>query len=83
MVLIQYLSRPVIKMVEDSEICIPIDIKVNANAVSALLDKIGPAILVTHSHSGGMGWLTAVKNQNIKAIVSYEHGREPQRTEKR
>ena len=52
----------------------PIDINVNANAVSALFDKIGPAILLTHSHSGGMGWLAAVKNQNIKAIVSYEPG---------
>jgi hypothetical protein len=52
----------------------PIDINVNANAVSELFDKIGPAILVTHSHSGGMGWLTAIKNQNVKAIVSYEPG---------
>src|SRR4030042_623104 len=52
----------------------PIDINVNTNAVSALFDKIGPAILVTHSHSGGMGWLTAIKNQNVKAIVSYEPG---------
>jgi hypothetical protein len=52
----------------------PIDINVNTNAVSALFDKIGPAILITHSHSGGMGWATVVKNQNIKAIVSYEPG---------
>ena len=52
----------------------PIDINVNADAVSALFNKIGPAILVTHSHSGGMGWLTAVKNQNVIAIVSYEPG---------
>jgi len=52
----------------------PIDININANAVSALFDKTGPAILVTHSHSGGMGWLTAIKNQNVKAIVSYEPG---------
>jgi hypothetical protein len=52
----------------------PIDIHVNVNAVSALFNKIGPAILVTHSHSGGMGWLSAVKNQNVKAIVSYEPG---------
>lgn len=51
-----------------------IDINVNSDAVSALFDKIGPAILVTHSHSGGMGWRTAIKNQNIKAIVSYEPG---------
>jgi hypothetical protein len=52
----------------------PIDINVNSEAVSALFNKIGPAILVSHSHSGGMGWATAVKNQNIKAIVSYEPG---------
>lgn len=52
----------------------PIDINVNSDAVSALFDKIGPGILVTHSHSGGMGWVTAIKNQNIKAIVSYEPG---------
>jgi hypothetical protein len=52
----------------------PIDINVNVDAVSALYDKIGEGILVTHSHSGGMGWLTAIKNQNIKAIVSYEPG---------
>jgi len=52
----------------------PIDIEVNAEAVSALFDKIGEGVLVTHSHSGGMGWLTAIKNQNIKGIVSYEPG---------
>ena len=51
-----------------------IDVNVNAEAVSALFDKIGSGILVTHSHSGGMGWLTAVRNQRIKAIVSYEPG---------
>jgi len=52
----------------------PIDIQINSDAVSALFTKIGPAILVTHSHSGGMGWVTAVKNQNVKAIVAYEPG---------
>ena len=52
----------------------PIDMNVNSDAVSALFTKIGPAILVTHSHSGGMGWATAIKNQNVKAIVSYEPG---------
>lgn len=52
----------------------PIDIAVNVDAVSALFDKIGAGILVTHSHSGGMGWRTAIKCQNVKAIVSYEPG---------
>lgn len=51
-----------------------IDFEVNTNAVSALFDKIGEGILVTHSHSGGQGWTTAIKNGNIKAIVSYEPG---------
>ena len=51
-----------------------IDVNVNAEAVSAIFNKIGSGILVTHSHSGGMGWLTAIKNQHIKAIVSYEPG---------
>lgn len=52
----------------------PIDVKVTSDAVSALFDKIGPGILVTHSHSGGMGWLAAMKNPHIRAIVSYEPG---------
>jgi len=50
----------------------PIDFEVNTNAVSELFNKIGEGILVTHSQSGGQGWMTAVKNSNIKAIVSYE-----------
>ena len=52
----------------------PIDINLNVDAISALFTKIGPGILVSHSHSGGMGWLTAIENQNIKGIVSYEPG---------
>jgi len=47
---------------------------VNAAAVSALFDKIGPGILVTHSQSGGLGWRTAMKNRNVRAIASYEPG---------
>lgn len=52
----------------------PIDLEVNASAVSALVERIGPAILVTHSHSGGMGWRTAIKNPKVRAIVSFEPG---------
>ncbi len=51
-----------------------IDYDVNTDAISALFDKIGDGVLVTHSHSGGMGWPTAIKNSKIKAIVSYEPG---------
>jgi hypothetical protein len=52
----------------------PIDINVNVAAISALATKTGPIILVTHSHAGGQGWLTAIKNQNVRAIISYEPG---------
>jgi hypothetical protein len=52
----------------------PIDIDVNSDAVAALCNKIGPAILVTHSHSGGMGWRTAIKSQSVRAVVSYGPG---------
>ena len=52
----------------------PIDIDVNSDAVAALFKKIGPGILVTHSHSGGMGWRTAILSQNVRAIVAYEPG---------
>ncbi|MGO4294822.1 alpha/beta hydrolase [Chitinophaga sp. RAB17] len=43
-----------------------------SNAVSALFDKIGEGILVTHSQGGGPGWLTAIRNNKVKAIVAYE-----------
>jgi hypothetical protein len=41
-------------------------------AVSALYDKIGPAVLLTHSASGILGWLTGAANEKVKAIYSYE-----------
>jgi hypothetical protein len=52
----------------------PYDVQVNTEAVSALFKKIGPGILVTHSQSGGLGWRTAIKNRNVRAIVSFEPG---------
>lgn len=52
----------------------PYDAQLNIDAVSALFSKIGQGILLTHSQSGGPGWRTAVKNGNVKAIVSFEPG---------
>lgn len=52
----------------------PLDPALNSEAVTALFEKIGPAILVTHSHAGGMGWRVATKSSNVRAIVSYEPG---------
>jgi hypothetical protein len=45
-----------------------------SDAVAALFNKTGPGVLVTHSQSGGPGWRTAIKSQNIRAIVAYEPG---------
>ncbi|MEK1933066.1 MAG: alpha/beta fold hydrolase, partial [Pararhizobium sp.] len=52
----------------------PFDMEVVSDGVSALFDRIGPGILFTHSQGGGPGWLTAMKNEDIKAIVSFEPG---------
>ena len=52
----------------------PFDINVVSDGVAALFDRIGPGILFTHSQGGGPGWLTAIKNENVKAIVSFEPG---------
>ncbi|MEG0992830.1 MAG: alpha/beta fold hydrolase [Bacteroidales bacterium] len=52
----------------------PYDEKVIAEAMSALFNKIGEGILVTHSQGGGPGWRTRILNNKVKAIVSYEPG---------
>ena len=52
----------------------PFDINVVSDGVGALFDRIGPGILFTHSQGGGPGWLTAIKNQNVEAIVAFEPG---------
>ncbi len=52
----------------------PLDPALNSETVTALFKKIGPGILVTHSHAGGMGWRVAAKSSNVRAIVSYEPG---------
>lgn len=50
------------------------DLNVYADAYAALFDKIGPAIFVTHSQGGGVGWLTLPRTKNIRAIVAFEPG---------
>src|SRR5258707_6240399 len=45
----------------------------NRDALLALLEKIGPAILLTHSQSGAFGWPVAdAKPGLVKAIVAVE-----------
>jgi hypothetical protein len=50
------------------------DAEIISAALAALVDKIGPSILVTHSQSGLFGWMAAAKSSNVKGIVSYEPG---------
>jgi pimeloyl-ACP methyl ester carboxylesterase len=45
----------------------------NRDAILALLDKIGPAILLTHSQSGGFGWPVAdARPDLVKAVIAVE-----------
>ncbi|WP_244437226.1 alpha/beta hydrolase [Bacteroides reticulotermitis] len=53
------------------------DQEVVSNSMSALFDKTGPGILITHSQGGLPGWITGIKNQHVKAIVAYEPGSYP------
>jgi hypothetical protein len=52
----------------------PFDAKLISDGVAALFARIGPGILMTHSQSGGPGWLTAMKSPNVKAVVAFEPG---------
>jgi pimeloyl-ACP methyl ester carboxylesterase len=47
--------------------------RANQQAVAALLDRIGPAIVLTHSQSGAFGWLIAdARPKLVKAVVAVE-----------
>jgi pimeloyl-ACP methyl ester carboxylesterase len=48
------------------------DAGVISDAIAALFERIGPAVLITHSQGGLMGWMAASKSANVKAIVAYE-----------
>jgi hypothetical protein len=50
----------------------PSDTNVVTDGVKALFDRIGPAVLLTHSASGILGWVTAIKSSHVRAIYAYE-----------
>jgi pimeloyl-ACP methyl ester carboxylesterase len=51
----------------------PLQQQLNRDALVALLDKIGPAILLTHSQSGAFGWPVADARPGlVKAILAVE-----------
>jgi pimeloyl-ACP methyl ester carboxylesterase len=56
----------------------PLREQLNRDAGVALFDKIGPAVLFTHSQSGAYGWAIADARPGlVKAIVAIEAGMRP------
>jgi pimeloyl-ACP methyl ester carboxylesterase len=48
-------------------------VELNRDAILALLEKIGPAILVTHSQAGAFGWPVAdARPDLVKAVIAVE-----------
>src|SRR5436190_10214714 len=53
-------------------------VQLNREALVALLGKIGPAILMTHSQSGPIGWPVAdARPDLVKTLISVEPGGPP------
>jgi hypothetical protein len=52
----------------------PFDLNVISSAFSAMFDKIGPGIMITHSQGGGPGWYTRMATDKVRAVVAYEPG---------
>lgn len=52
----------------------PLDAEVIVAGASAAIDRVGPLVLVTHSHAGGFGWLAQLRNPNVRAVISLEPG---------
>jgi pimeloyl-ACP methyl ester carboxylesterase len=45
------------------------------SSVAALVDVVGPSVLVMHSHSGQYGWVAAMKRPElVKALIAIEVG---------
>lgn len=54
-----------------------LDNDLNADALAALFDKVGPAILMGHSMGNTICWRTVFRTDNVKAIVAFEPGGTP------
>lgn len=58
----------------------PLQEQLSRDAGAALLDRIGPAILLTHSQAGAHGWLMAdARPGRVKAIIAIEPSGPPVR----
>lgn len=52
----------------------PMDFEVETDAIAALFDKLGGAIMVAHSRGVMQTWKVIPKTNNIKAVVAFEGG---------
>jgi len=51
----------------------PLQMELSSDAILALLEKIGPAIVLTHSQSGAIGWPVAdARPDRVKAVIAIE-----------
>lgn len=53
------------------------DQEVVTEAMEAVFDRVGDGVLITHSAGGGPGWLTAIRNEHVKGVISLEPGTFP------
>ena len=53
------------------------DVQVVAEAMTAVMEKAGDGVLVTHSAGGGPGWLTAAHSDKVKGVIALETGTFP------
>lgn len=47
------------------------------DAMTAVFEKTGDAVLITHSAGGGPGWKTAIQSSHVKGVISLEPGTFP------
>ena len=51
----------------------PLQQELSSGAIVALIDKIGPAIILTHSQSGATGWPVAdARPEQVKGVIAVE-----------
>ncbi|MGX2968055.1 alpha/beta fold hydrolase [Ursidibacter sp. B-7004-1] len=55
----------------------PLDNDLNADVLAKLVNQTKGAILVTHSMGGTIGWRTALRSPQVKAIIAWEPGGTP------
>ena len=56
-----------------SMVSYPLQQELSSEALVALVDKIGPAIILTHSQSGATGWPVAdARPDRVKAVIAVE-----------